>query len=134
MKSFYNPGDWVERISGEHQGMKVGHVAAVISHRGDSLTLAGYPAATVFDAHKYRKLERKAPVCAPPKPDTTQVGGDHYTKLAIQPYEYAHKNKLGYLEANVVKYVTRHQDKNGKEDLLKAIHSLQVLIELQYPA
>ena len=61
-----------------------------------------------------------------------QVGGDHYKKLKIQPMEYALANKLDYAQANVVKYVTRHADKNGKEDLLKAIHNIQLIIEHYY--
>lgn len=63
---------------------------------------------------------------------TTQIGGDHYTKLAIQPIEYAVKNKLDPLQANVVKYVTRHKDKGGKEDILKAIHYLNLILEYEY--
>lgn len=63
---------------------------------------------------------------------STQVGGNHYD-VAISPYKYAHANELGLLEGNVVKYVTRHKRKNGKEDLLKAIDTLNQLIQLEYP-
>ena len=45
-----------------------------------------------------------------------QVGGDHYSKLAIQPVEYINKNNLTYLQGNVIKYVTRYKDKNGLQD------------------
>ena len=62
-----------------------------------------------------------------------QEGGSHYKKLAIQPMQYALANKLDYAQANVVKYVTRHADKNGKEDLLKAIHNIELMIEHYYP-
>lgn len=58
-----------------------------------------------------------------------QVGGSHYKKLAIQPTEYAIKNGLGFAEGNVIKYVTRYKDKNGVEDLKKALHYLEMLIE-----
>ena len=61
-----------------------------------------------------------------------QIGGDHYKKLAIQPMEYALQNKLDYAQANVVKYVTRHADKNGKHDLLKAIHNIELMIAHYY--
>lgn len=61
-----------------------------------------------------------------------QVGGDHYKKLAIQPAVYCHKNKMGGIESAVVKYVTRHPWKAGKQDLEKAIHCLELLIELEY--
>ena len=60
-----------------------------------------------------------------------QVGGDHYSKLAIQPAVYAEQNKLSYLQGNIIKYVTRFKDKGGKQDLLKAMHSIKILIELE---
>ena len=61
-----------------------------------------------------------------------QEGGSHYKNLKIQPMQYALENKLDYAQANVVKYVTRHKEKNGKEDLLKAIHNLELMIEFYY--
>ena len=60
-----------------------------------------------------------------------QVGGDHYSKLAIQPVEYINANKLTYLQGNVIKYVTRYKDKNGLQDLQKAKHYVEMLIELE---
>lgn len=63
----------------------------------------------------------------------TQVGGSHYKRLAIQPAEYIHKNGIGFLEGNVIKYVTRHREKNKAEDIRKAIHFLQMLLEWEYP-
>lgn len=59
----------------------------------------------------------------------TQIGGNHYSKLAIQPYEYTLANNLGGLEHTVIKYVTRWKDKGGVEDLKKARHTLDFLIE-----
>jgi hypothetical protein len=59
----------------------------------------------------------------------TQVGGDHYRKMGIQPIEYIFRNGLGFAEGNVVKYVTRWKDKGGVEDLRKARHYLDLLIE-----
>ena len=61
-----------------------------------------------------------------------QEGGSHYKTLKIQPMQYALENKLDYAQANVVKYVTRHKEKNGKEDLLKAIHNIELMIEFYY--
>ena len=58
-------------------------------------------------------------------------GGDHY-RLAIPPIDFIYQNGLGFMEGNVVKYVTRHEQKGGKEDLLKAIHYLELLIERKY--
>ena len=60
-----------------------------------------------------------------------QIGGNHYSKLDIQPVEYITKNKLSYLQGNVIKYVTRYKDKNGLQDLQKAKHYIDILIELE---
>ena len=64
----------------------------------------------------------------------TQIGGDHYSKLAIQPVEYITRNGLGFVEGSVIKYVTRHRSKGGAEDIKKAIHFLNLLLELEYEA
>jgi glucose-6-phosphate dehydrogenase assembly protein OpcA len=64
---------------------------------------------------------------------STQVGGDHYKSLAIQPAEYAQKNGLGYCEGLALKYITRHKAKHGAEDIRKAIHCLELLLEIEYP-
>ena len=61
----------------------------------------------------------------------TQVGGDHYKKLKIQPVEYIYANNIGYMEGNIIKYVTRWRDKNGVADLLKARHYIDLLLELE---
>ena len=62
-------------------------------------------------------------------PLTAQVGGSHYKDLAIQPVEYITANNLSYLQGSVIKYVTRYQNKNGKEDLEKAIHFIKMMIQ-----
>lgn len=63
-----------------------------------------------------------------------QVGGSHYKEFAIQPAEFVHRNGIGFLEGNVIKYVCRHKAKNKAQDLKKAMHYLQLLLELEYPA
>ena len=60
-----------------------------------------------------------------------QVAGSHYKKYAIQPVEYAMLNNLNYCQANAIKYTTRYKDKGGIEDLRKAIHNIEILIELE---
>lgn len=70
-----------------------------------------------------------APKTPVPSALDKQTGGDHYKKLKIQPAEYAEANGLSSLEGKVVKYVTRHEDKGGVQDLRKAIHCLELLIE-----
>lgn len=65
--------------------------------------------------------------------NTKQVGGDHYTKLAIQPWDYIAQNKLGYFEGTVIEYLTCWRDpgRNGVEDIKKAIHYLEKLLEVE---
>ena len=60
-----------------------------------------------------------------------QVNGSHYEQ-AIEPIEYIEANELGFHEANVIKYVSRHSKKNGKEDIEKAIWYLNRIIETKY--
>ena len=62
----------------------------------------------------------------------TQVGGGHYKDLAIQPIEYTVKNKLSFLQGNVIKYITRYKDKNGVEDLKKVKHYVDFILEFEY--
>lgn len=63
--------------------------------------------------------------------DTKQVGGTHYQDKALQPWDYIISNGLGYLEGNIIKYITRYKDKGGVQDLEKARHYLDKLIELE---
>lgn len=61
----------------------------------------------------------------------TQVGGDHYKNMAMQPMEFIVMNDIPFLEGSVIKYVVRWKFKNGVEDLKKARHYLDILIELE---
>lgn len=61
-----------------------------------------------------------------------QIGGGHYLNKKIQPVEYIQANDLSFFQGNVVKYVTRYKDKKGSEDLKKAIHYLQMILEFEY--
>lgn len=61
----------------------------------------------------------------------TQVGGVHYKDKSIQVWDFIAKNNLGFFEGNIVKYISRWKDKGGVEDLRKAKHYLEKLIELQ---
>jgi hypothetical protein len=61
-----------------------------------------------------------------------QVGGAHYKKYEIQPSLFINKNKILFAEGNAIKYICRHQDKGKKQDLLKAIHYIEMIIERDY--
>jgi hypothetical protein len=61
-----------------------------------------------------------------------QVGGAHYKKYKIQPSRFINDNRILFAEGNAIKYICRHQDKGGEQDLLKAIHYLEMIIERDY--
>lgn len=87
----------------------------------------------LFNEDDIRHAKAVIPKAPEPKASEKQVGGDHYKLLAIQPMEYALANHLNYAQANVIKYVTRYNLKadgaKWKEDLKKAIHNIELLIE-----
>ena len=61
-----------------------------------------------------------------------QVGGDHYKRMKIDVFEFAEANGLTFMEATACKYICRHRFKSGKEDLLKAQHTINRLIQHYY--
>tara|TARA_R100000781_G_scaffold82542_1_gene50852 strand:- start:985 stop:1191 length:207 start_codon:yes stop_codon:yes gene_type:complete len=61
-----------------------------------------------------------------------QVGGNHYKNMKIQPAEFINKNGLQFAEGNAIKYICRHKYKNGEEDVRKAIHYLEMILERDY--
>ena len=61
-----------------------------------------------------------------------QEGGSHYKSMKIQPVEFITANELGFLEGNVVKYICRHHAKNGAEDIKKAMHYCELLLQTKY--
>lgn len=64
----------------------------------------------------------------------TQVGGDHYKKLKIQPVEYIHANAIPFIEGCIIKYASRWRGKGGLADLEKIKHFAQLLIDLELQA
>ena len=61
-----------------------------------------------------------------------QAGGDHYKSMPIEPVEFIEANNLGFCEGSIVKYVARHKVKGGADDIRKAIHYCQLILQLQY--
>ena len=66
------------------------------------------------------------------KASDLQIGGDHYKTMKIQPNEFITANQLKWCEGNAIKYICRHSIKGGKQDIEKAIHYLQLLLEIEY--
>lgn len=62
----------------------------------------------------------------------SQVGGDHYKQFKIQPVEFIHQNGLGFIQGCIIKYICRYKSKNGIQDLEKAKHFIDLLIEMEY--
>ena len=61
-----------------------------------------------------------------------QVGGKHYKNMKIQPAEFINENKLLFAEGNAIKYICRHSTKGKEEDVKKAIHYLEMILERDY--
>ena len=79
--------------------------------------------------HLYKCEEEKMRNASEPSATDIQVGGDHYKRMAIQPFDFIHRNNLSFAVGNIIKYVCRYKDKNGVEDLMKARHYIDMLIE-----
>lgn len=75
----------------------------------------------------------RQPFTEPPKAPalSTQIGGSHYKDMAIQPMTYSMVNGLDACQHTIIKYVSRFRAKNGIEDLMKARHCLDLLIEFE---
>jgi len=63
-----------------------------------------------------------------------QVGGKHYRSFKIQPAEFINENKLLFAEGNAIKYICRHSVKGKAQDIKKAIHYLEMILERDYDA
>jgi hypothetical protein len=63
-----------------------------------------------------------------------QVGGRHYMDMVMQPSEFINKNKLQFAEGNAIKYICRHANKGEVQDLEKAKHYIDMIIERDYTA
>ena len=61
-----------------------------------------------------------------------QVGGKHNSSMKIQPAEFINENKLLFAEGNAIKYICRHQSKGKEQDIKKAIHYLEMILERDY--
>lgn len=72
-------------------------------------------------------------ICEAPKDALSeQVGGDHYKDMAIQPVEFCMRNNLNFCQSSAIKYICRYKNKNGAQDIDKAIHFLQILKQIEY--
>ena len=73
----------------------------------------------IFKQSTYNSLEK-------------QVGGKHYKNMKIQPAHFINENKLLFAEGNAIKYICRHSAKGKEQDIKKAIHYLEMILERDY--
>lgn len=125
-------GDVVEVVSTEYTEKAHG-ISGNMCGFGDSFIVDEIAGEEVYDiiGHVYSVQDLIKQNCTVKKASETQIAGNHYSKLKIQPMRYALENELNYGQANAVKYITRYKDKNGIEDLKKAIHCIELLIEFE---
>ena len=64
-------------------------------------------------------------------PSEKQVGGNHYKDMKMQPMQFCIANRIGVAEGDAILYLCRWREKGGIEDLKKAIHSIELLIEVE---
>lgn len=81
------------------------------------------------DFPKQNKI--KSPIEVTKSALLVQEGGDHYKKMPIQPVEYIHANHIPFMEGCIIKYISRWKNKGGIQDLEKAKHFINLLIELE---
>lgn len=128
----FKAGDKVRRIDGSHMGMVTGDVGTVVSMEYGRLVLQEYGGSHSVEKFVLvhpEEFVRQSTLKNVQQALDTQVGGDHYKKLKIQPVEYIMANEIPYMEGNVIKYVTRWRGKAGVQDLEKAKHYIEMLIE-----
>ena len=66
------------------------------------------------------------------KPYKKQIGGSHYKNMVMQPSEFINKNRLPFAEGSAIKYICRHAAKGKEQDIEKAIHYLEMILERDY--
>ena len=133
----FRVGDVVRRIGCDWLGVVRGGVYVVTDLGGLSTIILEGHGALRFDAGMF-ELAAGSPVSVPPAspsdPLKTQISGDHYKSLPIQPIEYIHANGIPFAEGCVIKYVSRWKSKGGIRDLEKARHFIDLLIALEQKA
>ncbi|MEG0161176.1 MAG: DUF3310 domain-containing protein [Aurantimicrobium sp.] len=130
MNKDFKVGDLVHRVAKVHphlslDGMDIGRHYVVTGAQRGLIQVDG--AKGWWQSSYFKPSERTAVL--PAAALDVQHGGSHYKKLAIQPVEYIMANKIPYMEGNVIKYITRWKDKGGVQDLNKAKHYIELLIE-----
>lgn len=113
---------------------KKGLIASFDKRGNAYISVGGDDPGTIIAPSKYlRKIPNTILFDEKDNPLEKQVGGNHYKDMAIQPVEFCMKNNLNFCVSSAIKYLCRYQNKNGKQDLEKAKHFIDLLIQLEYP-
>lgn len=128
-------GDRVEIVGGEPRF--IGETGVIVQKESIGIAFVRFNEGCLLNYEKFRIDQlRKIPDTTSfedsDNPMDRQVGGNHYD-MPIQPVEFIERNGLGFCVGNCIKYLCRYKKKNGKEDLLKAKHYIDLLIQLEYP-
>jgi hypothetical protein len=122
-------GVMIDRLPGSNGPEKIiTSVPDIDAFRSDELTNSDVRPSVEVELPLV-EVEQPAMASSPPQWTERQIGGNHYQKLKIQPATYIRANRLGFFEGNIVKLVSRFEDKGGLEDLDKLIHYAQMLRE-----
>ena len=99
------------------------------------MTIPGYDGHKPIWAEEQQAIDAQVRAAFRRGPKTSalvrQEGGEHYKDMAIQPVEFIHRNGIGYLEGCCIKYLCRWRKRGGLEDLKKARHFIDLLIEME---
>lgn len=126
-------GDMVEIVKNT-QSRYEGNVGTITSILDNGLYRVGFGGySDDYPWQCLRKLPDTISFEDKDNPLEKQVGGNHYKDMAIQPVEFCMKNNLNFCVSSAIKYLCRYKNKNGKQDLEKAKHFIDLLIQLEYP-
>jgi hypothetical protein len=126
IKKMIRAGATVEDIMRKLKVSK-SYVYVVKGGGGKVYDLKPYPTMETDAYHEFPNNEPEMPIA----PLKVQVGGSHYKDMPIQPVEFIHANGIPFIEGAVIKYVSRWRNKGGMEDLRKAAHFLELLMQLE---
>lgn len=119
-----NTTGWVEDMAYYHASMEYGTVYAIWNEDGEHII---YDVDIGGEIYGYPREALE--IVVTDEAMKAQIGGTHYTSMTIQPVEYIMANGIPFVEGSVIKYVSRWRNKGGVEDLKKARHFLDILIE-----
>lgn len=135
-----SPTKVIDSFLNQKQQQQDQMVDPIRNEKYDPTTRRRYPCDDLIESEPQPQQKPQPPMQSQPRskkrtpytPYQTQAGGKHYAN-AIQPIQFIHSNDLNFNQGNVVKYISRHKNKNGIEDIKKALHYCLIEAYQQYP-